>query len=165
MLYKENNKLRDWKRKCIYSTYSPLSTTRLRLRCSNLFNPTKKISFGCAANRKNQRLISTPTYLWLDHTAFRNYDINPPERGYIAALLLVHSGHSADLLPTWVPGVTVADLLPTWARDVTVSEGVKLQRVHLQSLHNTLTKIHLFKLFVKHKFILSWVVMYVSYQA
>jgi hypothetical protein len=49
-LYKEN-KLRDWK-KCIYSTYSPVSSTHLRLRCSNFFNPSKKNSFGCAANRK-----------------------------------------------------------------------------------------------------------------
>jgi hypothetical protein len=50
------------KKKCIYSTYSPLSSTHLCLRCSNFFNPYKKNSFGCAANRKNQRLISTPTY-------------------------------------------------------------------------------------------------------
>jgi hypothetical protein len=50
-LYKENNKLRDWK-KCIYSTYSPLSSTHLWLRCSNFFNPSKKDSFPCAANRK-----------------------------------------------------------------------------------------------------------------
>jgi hypothetical protein len=66
-LYKENNKLRDWK-KCIYSTYSPLSSTHLWLRCSNFFNPSKENSFGCAANRKiwnrkSQILISTPTYL------------------------------------------------------------------------------------------------------
>jgi hypothetical protein len=46
-LYKGNN-LRD--RKCIYSTYSPLSSTHSWLRCSNLFNPSKKNSFGCAAN-------------------------------------------------------------------------------------------------------------------
>jgi hypothetical protein len=57
-LYKENNKLRDWK-KCIYYTYSPLSSTHLWLRCSNLFNPSKKNSLGCGANRKSQRLIST----------------------------------------------------------------------------------------------------------
>jgi hypothetical protein len=62
-LYKENNKLRDWK-KCIYSSYSP-SSTHIWLRCSNFFNPPKKNSFGCAANRKTgnrktQRLISTP---------------------------------------------------------------------------------------------------------
>jgi hypothetical protein len=59
-LYKEKN-LRDWK-KCIYSTYSPLSSTHLWLLYSNFFNPSKKNSFGCAANRKSQRLISTPTY-------------------------------------------------------------------------------------------------------
>jgi hypothetical protein len=52
------------KKKCtsIYSTYSPLSSTHLWLRCSNFFNPSKKNSFGCAANRKSQWLISTPTY-------------------------------------------------------------------------------------------------------
>jgi hypothetical protein len=49
-------------KKCIYSTYSPLSSTHLWLRCSNFFNPSKKNSFGCAANGKSQRLISTPTY-------------------------------------------------------------------------------------------------------
>jgi hypothetical protein len=63
-LYKEHNNLRDWK-KCIYSTYSPLSSTHLWLRCSNFFNPSKKNYFGCAANmkienRKSQRLISPP---------------------------------------------------------------------------------------------------------
>jgi hypothetical protein len=60
-LYKENNKL-------LY--IFPLSSTHLWLRCSNFFNPPKKNSFGCAANRKignrkSQRLISTPTYLIL----------------------------------------------------------------------------------------------------
>jgi hypothetical protein len=66
-LYKENNKLQDWK-KCIYSTYSPLSSTHLWLLCSNFFNPSKKNSFGCAANmkignRKSQGLINTHTYV------------------------------------------------------------------------------------------------------
>jgi hypothetical protein len=46
--YKENKKLRDWKNVC---TYSPVSSTHLWLCCSN-FNPSKKNSFGCAANRK-----------------------------------------------------------------------------------------------------------------
>jgi hypothetical protein len=32
------------------------------LMASLFFNPSKKHSFGCAANRKNQRLISIPTY-------------------------------------------------------------------------------------------------------
>jgi hypothetical protein len=41
----------------------PLSSTHLWLRCSNFFNPSKKNSFGCAANRKSQILISTPTYV------------------------------------------------------------------------------------------------------
>jgi hypothetical protein len=54
-------------KKCIYSTYSPLSFTHLWLRCSNFFNPAKKNSFGCAANRKignrkSQRFIGTTTY-------------------------------------------------------------------------------------------------------
>jgi hypothetical protein len=61
--YKENNKLGSWK-KWIYSTYSPLSSTHLWLRCSTFFNPPKKNYFGCVANRKignrkSQRLIST----------------------------------------------------------------------------------------------------------
>jgi hypothetical protein len=53
-------------KKCIYSTYSPLISIHLWLRCSDFFNPSKKDSFGCAANRKSQRLISTPTYLNFD---------------------------------------------------------------------------------------------------
>jgi hypothetical protein len=61
-LCKENNKLRDWKN---VFTYSPLSSTHLWLRCCNFFNPSKKISFSCAENRKSQRLISTPTYILL----------------------------------------------------------------------------------------------------
>jgi hypothetical protein len=63
-LYKENNKLRDWK-KIIY--IFPLSSTHLWLRCSNFFNLFKKNYFGYAANRKignreNKILIITPTY-------------------------------------------------------------------------------------------------------
>jgi hypothetical protein len=43
---------------------SPLSSTHLWLRFSNLFNPSKKNSFGCAKiwNRKSQRLISALAY-------------------------------------------------------------------------------------------------------
>jgi hypothetical protein len=45
----------------------PPNSTHLWLCCSNFFNPSKKNSFGCAANRKvgnrkTQRLISTPMY-------------------------------------------------------------------------------------------------------
>jgi hypothetical protein len=39
-----------------------LSSTHLWLRCSNFFNPSKKNSFGCAANRKSQRLINVRMY-------------------------------------------------------------------------------------------------------
>jgi hypothetical protein len=39
-------------KKCIYSAYSPLSSTHLWFRCSNFFNPSKKNSFGFVANRK-----------------------------------------------------------------------------------------------------------------
>jgi hypothetical protein len=48
-LYKENEGLK----KFIYSTYSPLSSTHLWLRCSNFFNPSRENSFGSAANRKS----------------------------------------------------------------------------------------------------------------
>jgi hypothetical protein len=37
---------------CIYSIYPPLSSTHSWLRCSDFFNPSKKNSFGFAANRK-----------------------------------------------------------------------------------------------------------------
>jgi hypothetical protein len=69
-LYKENNKLRDWKNEF---TYSPLSSTHLWLRCSNFFNPSKKNYSDCAANRKSQRLIST----------LRMYLLLPSENTYI----------------------------------------------------------------------------------
>jgi hypothetical protein len=65
-LYKANNKLRDKKMYLLY-IFPLLSSTHLWLRCSNFFNPSKKNSFACAANRKignrkGQRLISTFTY-------------------------------------------------------------------------------------------------------
>jgi hypothetical protein len=60
-LYKETNKLRDWKKMYLLYIF-PLSSTQLWLLCSNFFNPSKKNSFGCVENRKSQRLISTPTY-------------------------------------------------------------------------------------------------------
>jgi hypothetical protein len=60
----------------VESTYSPLSSTHLWLRCSNFFNPCKKNSFGCAANRKTRKAkdLSAPLHiLWhcqyLDHIA------------------------------------------------------------------------------------------------
>jgi hypothetical protein len=45
--------------------FPPELHTHWQLRCSNFFNPSKKNSFGCAANRKTgskkcKRLISTP---------------------------------------------------------------------------------------------------------
>jgi hypothetical protein len=40
-LYKENNKLRDWKN--VFTLHTPLSCTHLWLRCCNFFNPSKKI--------------------------------------------------------------------------------------------------------------------------
>jgi hypothetical protein len=39
-----------------------ISPPELWRRFYNFFNPSKKYSFGCAANMKSQRLISTPTY-------------------------------------------------------------------------------------------------------
>jgi hypothetical protein len=67
LLYKKKQQATGLK-KCIYSTYSPLSSTHLRRRCSNFFDPSKNISFCCDANRKignrkSQRLISAPTYI------------------------------------------------------------------------------------------------------
>jgi hypothetical protein len=61
-LCKENNKLRDEKN---VFTYSLQSSTHLWLCCCNFFNPSKKISFSCTANRKSQWLNSTPTYIRL----------------------------------------------------------------------------------------------------
>jgi hypothetical protein len=61
--------------KKMYLLYiSPLSSTHLWLRCSNFFNPSKKNSFGFAANRKSQRLISTPTYKRRGFLSVRLFD-------------------------------------------------------------------------------------------
>jgi hypothetical protein len=50
-LYKENNRLRDWKN--VFALHiSPLSSTHLWLRCSNFWIPFTKNCFDCAANRK-----------------------------------------------------------------------------------------------------------------
>jgi hypothetical protein len=60
-LYKENNKLRDWK-KYIYSTYSPLSSTHLWLRCSNFFNPSKKKMFWLCCKPRVDEIGKPRTY-------------------------------------------------------------------------------------------------------
>jgi hypothetical protein len=49
-LYKENNKLRDWKN--VFALHIPLSSTHLCLRCSNFFNPSNNNSFGVLQIRK-----------------------------------------------------------------------------------------------------------------
>jgi hypothetical protein len=59
----------------------PLSPTHLWLRCSNFFKPSKKHSYGCAANRPSQRLISTPTYSYdLSHSC--SYSVCCASRPY-----------------------------------------------------------------------------------
>jgi hypothetical protein len=55
-LYKENNKLRDWK--SVFTLHIPPELHTLMTSLFNFFNPSKKHSFGCAANRKSQ--ISAP---------------------------------------------------------------------------------------------------------
>jgi hypothetical protein len=49
-LYKENNKLRDWKN--VFTLHISPSSTHLWLRCSNIVNPSKKNAVGWAANTK-----------------------------------------------------------------------------------------------------------------
>jgi hypothetical protein len=39
-------------KKCIYFTYPPLAPHTYDFTVLNFFNPSKKNSFGCAANRK-----------------------------------------------------------------------------------------------------------------
>jgi hypothetical protein len=39
-----------------------LSLTPPRIKKKKFFNPSKKNSFGCAAKRKSQKVISTPTH-------------------------------------------------------------------------------------------------------
>jgi hypothetical protein len=61
-LYKETNKLWDWKN-VVTLHISPLSSTHLWLLCSNFFNPSGKDSFGCVANRKIENRKSTLMYM------------------------------------------------------------------------------------------------------
>jgi hypothetical protein len=57
-LYKENNKVWDWKN--VFTLHIPPPRAPHTYDFGVLtFNPSKKHSFGCAANRKSQRLIST----------------------------------------------------------------------------------------------------------
>jgi hypothetical protein len=55
----------------------PLSSTYLWLRCSNIFNPSKNNSFGCAANReirnRKRGRISTQWTNWLIRCQFEIY--------------------------------------------------------------------------------------------
>jgi hypothetical protein len=62
-LYEENNKLRGWKN--IFTRHIPpwAPHTYDFVVLTSLTHP-RKFLFGYAANRKSQRLISTPTYLW-----------------------------------------------------------------------------------------------------
>jgi hypothetical protein len=103
-LYKENNKLRNWK-KCIYSTYSPLSSTHLWVRCSNFFNSSKKNYFG-SANKKGQRLISTRMYfrqrVWEELIAYFLYNTdrieNDASNNSCILCVIHHRQNSIELL-------------------------------------------------------------------
>jgi hypothetical protein len=70
-LYKEK-KVTGLK-KYIYSTCSPLSSTHLWLPRSNFFNAFNKNCFGCAANMRSQKHISTPTYIKIPSYRYPNY--------------------------------------------------------------------------------------------
>jgi hypothetical protein len=64
----KENKLWDWKNVFTLHTPPELHThththTNTRLHCTNFFNPFMKNFFGCAANRKSQRHISTHTII------------------------------------------------------------------------------------------------------
>jgi hypothetical protein len=89
-LYKENEKLRDWKNVFI-PHIPPLSSTHLWLRSFNFFDTSKKNSLVVLQtsrrwNRKSRRLISTPRYwvLWCLYPAVKrpgcdmNYHVLSP---------------------------------------------------------------------------------------
>jgi hypothetical protein len=57
-LYKEKTRY-GIEKKCIYSTYSPQSSTHLLLRCSNFINPSKKNNFACAANHPSAANVAS----------------------------------------------------------------------------------------------------------
>jgi hypothetical protein len=75
-LYEANNKLRDWKN--VFTLHvPPMTSTHLWLRCSNFFNPSKKNSFGFAANREIGKAIdlSAPLRNYL-HVGTANINSN-----------------------------------------------------------------------------------------
>jgi hypothetical protein len=98
-LYKEH-KIRE------YLLYIfPLSSTHLWFRCSN---PSKKNSFGCAANRRSQRIISTPTFFIQLHLRFIHENVKQKKKSvkYRQTWELCNTLYcSSDLM---VPGPTCA---------------------------------------------------------
>jgi hypothetical protein len=85
-LYKENNKLRDWKMYLRIPPWAPHAYNFVAL--TSLTHPRKN-SFGCAANRKignreSQTLISTTTYVSaLDHVRIAPLMIKLPSAGML----------------------------------------------------------------------------------
>jgi hypothetical protein len=113
-LYKENNKLRDWKKMYLLYTF-PLSSTHLWLCCSNFFNPSKTNSFGCAAYRKvgtgkSQQLISSHMYIG-PHVA-NNIVLTKSAGSWLCTYSLVLKrimGGLRDALPSvflWIPYIS-----------------------------------------------------------
>jgi hypothetical protein len=104
-LYKENNKLWDWK-KCIYSTYSFLISTHLWLRCSKFFNPSKKNSLGCAANRKKPIIQESTQQVDASGNAPGLYSSSPqfgsPQGQYLSWERMIFSSPSMQMLEHYV---------------------------------------------------------------
>jgi hypothetical protein len=138
--------------------FPPELHTHLWLRCSNFFNPSKKNSFVCAANRKSQRLISTPRYkVWNWHsgwwspiyplgTATTNRPIVPApgdcDDGEIVGMIGRRNGSTRNKtapVPLCLPQTTHATR--TWTRAAVVGSQRLTAWATARSTYDVLIKI------------------------
>jgi hypothetical protein len=77
------NKTTNYRTKKLYSLYIfPPELHTLMTSLSNFFNPSKKNSFGCAANRKSQRLTSNLAYGCLRRLCLNVIKLTSENRAY-----------------------------------------------------------------------------------
>jgi hypothetical protein len=142
-LYKEDNKLPDWKKKCVYSTCSPLRSTHLWLRCSKFFNPSKNNSCGCAANRKIGKAkdlsapLRTSPYVRISGYLINGNFLPDLQMRCISVVLswaflfqtrcFIFNRHTAI-------GLTIGDDVPRWAKFLIIASYLDLSIYSSKSL-------------------------------
>jgi hypothetical protein len=124
-------------KKCIYSTYSPLSSTHLWLRCSNFFNPSKKNYFVCAANMKIGKAKDLSATLLNKFNCYRN--ISPMQSDY-SWLHKTSTLRQIPVMPQPQHGDAVnAD--PVFVKTTTAASALCLnetgRRVHVEMTHSS----------------------------